>query len=114
MRVFVIFGGASYAPSHGAESIEVHNSITAAIESFRDRYENGYWKTIDLEFADGHKDSVLMPCVSDDSYMFLYAIPDFDSELTDLANESEEAIGLGYPDFRLTIGPRGGIRREHC
>lgn len=137
MRVFAIFSGSSYGPpSNGAESIEVHESIRAAADSLahRDRM-NGrpLWDTI--TYADGHGSDAAFPAMSEGDSLTLWAAPDNGAladivadlvaagEITTdderrqawhdaLAQAAEEAIGLGTPDYVLTIGPRGGIRRE--
>lgn len=110
MRVFATFHGASYAPSYGAESIEVHPSIAAAERSLEERYRHGHNCRVTIAYADGHEASHYMPSVTEGDSMTLWIVPEFDPELYDLASAAEEAVGLIYPDRIVTIGPRGGIR----
>ena len=112
MRVFAIVTGGSYwAPSNGAESIEVHESMRAAVESFRERdMANGRWP-VTVSFADGHESSDFYPTW--DASLVLYAA-EWNDDVSDMASAAEEAIGLGYPDAIVSFGPRGGIRLERC
>jgi len=75
MRVFAIFHDANYAPSHGAESIEVHASVADAIESLRERYSANGRRTITTTYADGHTDETHWPGVNEGDGLTLYRAP---------------------------------------
>lgn len=79
-------GGYSYSPP----SIPEHVETFASLEAARDAFQARYWN------RDGST-----PCVDESASMALY-----------LADPSDSADP--YPDALLTIGPRGGIRRERC
>jgi hypothetical protein len=81
------FGGPSYAPPT-QDDRERFESIKDAKEAFwrRSDYEPGF------------------PCVEDSEALLYFAGRKGDNDET----------GGEYPDRRLTIGPRGGVRIERC
>ena len=82
------YGGSSYAAG-SIDDIEEFRSIERAREVFEGRYRAGHWQ----DHGGG-----LTPCVDQDTSTMLVFLRDPHGEDP-------------YPDFELSFGPRGGVRR---
>lgn len=87
MIVYMEWNASSYAVA-GPDDRERMSSIKEAKETF--------WRRADFDPR--------FPCV-EDSEAYLY-IPD--------SKHENGAEGGDYPDYRLYMGPRGGVRMERC
>lgn len=102
MTVYAMwYGGYSYSYGEIPEDLEVFPSIRAAGEALRARYESNGWRTAPVHYADGRQALTLFPAVDTTCSMDIYR---YDPRT---AHEP-------YPDLRLTLGPRLGIRKEKC
>lgn len=99
MTVYGLFhGGYSYSPPDLYDDLETFPSINAAKEALDERYHSDMRIHCTHHYADGHAKRVLHLCdESAELQLFL----------------TDPRIGDFYPDQRLFIGPRGGIRCEN-
>lgn len=110
MKVLATFYEPGYSPPNHWLSVEVWPSIKAAEDSLVRRWLWGAYQKVDTTYVDGRTEEVWWPGVGDEAELLLYACPP--GELTeDLVTETVFSA-RAYPDLRLSIGPRGGIRRE--
>lgn len=102
MRVFALWhGGASYSVSSIHDNdLEQFESIAAAEYAFRDRFDSNGRRTVDFHYVQREPDSTYVPAVDESSTMDIYKY------------DPRESDGDAYPDFQLSFGPRGGVRRE--
>ena len=97
MEVFAVwYGGPSYSTSDIHKDRERFPSIRAAERAFLERYESNGQYACPTFYINREPGNLLFPAVTEESEMEIYA--------TATADE---------PWFRLTFGPRGGIRREY-
>jgi hypothetical protein len=101
VRVFALWhGGSSYSPGELANHLESFASLRAAFDALRERAEsNGIFRCA-FAYVDREPESFYCPVV-DGSEMLVYR--------TDPRECADP-----YPDEVLSIGPRGGIRRERA
>lgn len=92
-------GGAGYSVSHVEDHLETFPSVRDAKEALASRERYGYWQPQTFTFATGNTGAYLTPGVEGSSMDLYFADP----------RETHDP----YPDRRLTIGPRGGVREEH-
>lgn len=90
-------GGASYAPP-GPDDLEEFTSLADARRTLIERHRHGHWQRSHFAFVHREPTDVLTPVVGGDCEITLYG--------------SREAID--YPDRRIFLGPRGGVRCERC
>lgn len=94
------WGGCSYSHGDMDTDLEVFTSVTAAGTALQDRYHsNGVWRQT-FRYADGRTESSLLPSV------------DALTTQMDVYLYDPRAVVAPYPDVRLTLGPRLGVRRE--
>lgn len=104
MTVYVMWwGGSSYSHGEMDRDLEVFPSVKRAGEALRDRYDSNGSHTVPFVYADGRSERTLVPSVSIDPWgptsmeVYLY---------------DPRAVTDPYPDLRLTLGPRLGVKRE--
>jgi hypothetical protein len=104
MTVFGLWhGGIGYSHSEIETDLERFGSIAEAEEAMRDRETNNSGAyTKDFKYVYRAPESVLLPAVEGSS-MDLFVGGEWGDPIPE---------GGAYPDYRLTIGPRGGIVRE--
>ncbi|WP_328708900.1 hypothetical protein [Microbispora hainanensis] len=90
-------GGSGYGPPQ-PDDLEEFSSLADARCKLADRHRYGYWQRSHFAFARREAADVLTPFVGDDCEITLYGSAD----------------GLHYPDRRIFLGPRGGVRVERC
>ncbi|MFC0861685.1 hypothetical protein ACFHYQ_05170 [Sphaerimonospora cavernae] len=90
-------GGSGYGPPE-PDDLEEFSSLAEARSKLLDRYHYGHWQRSRFAFTGREVAEVLTPCVGDDCEIMLYGSRD----------------GLDYPDRRIFLGPRGGVRVERC
>lgn len=100
MTVYGLFhGGYSYAPPDVYDDLELFPSITAAKHALAERYHSNCIQPCVHHYADGHTEKAThLRDESAEIQLFL----------------TDPRIGDFYPDRRIYIGPRGGIRIEYC
>lgn len=101
MHVYALWhGGDSYSSGsiHNGD-LEWFESLRAAKEVFRERYESSGRRTVEFCYIDRPWESTYVPAVNESASMDIYT---YDPRETDDP----------YPDFRLSFGPRMGIVRE--
>ncbi len=91
------YGGSGYGPPELGD-LEEFSCLAEARSKLLDRYRHGYWQRSRFAFTDREAAEVLTPCVGEDCEITMYGSRD----------------GLDYPDRRIFLGPRGGVRIEHC
>ncbi|MFD1935114.1 hypothetical protein ACFSKW_26930 [Nonomuraea mangrovi] len=91
------YGGNGYSTPELSD-LEEFPSLADAGAKLIARHRDGYWRRSRFAFVDRDPADVLTPCVGDDCEIWIY--------------RSRES--LDYPDRRLWLGPRGGIRSESC
>ncbi|MFI6512889.1 hypothetical protein ACIBCT_35255 [Streptosporangium sp. NPDC050855] len=92
------FGGNGSYSLPDADSVEQFTSITHAINTFRERAETSGAFGLPTYFVNRENSRVCFPAVGEDCTMDVY-----------IGRAGETA---NYPDFRLALGPRGGVKRE--
>ncbi|WP_370026339.1 hypothetical protein [Planotetraspora sp. GP83] len=78
--------------------MEEFSSLADAETKLMERHRHGYWQRSRFAFVAREPGDALTPCVGDDCEIALYGSRD----------------ALDYPDRRVFLGPRGGIRSERC
>lgn len=94
MWVGMWHGGPNYSQPYAADA-EEFGSLRAAVDAHLSRYRNRDGRT---------------PCVSEESEMWLYAVPrgwNYGDMVAAIEHD-------GYPDRIVKFGPRGGIRIERA
>ena len=102
MTIYALWhGGYSYTPGSIDEGdLEVFPSVQRAGQALRDRYDSNGCRTVPFVYADGRTERTLLPAVDAESTsmdVYLY--------------DPRETAGP-WPNVRLTLGPRLGVRRE--
>lgn len=90
-------GGSSYANWEIDKDLETFRSLTAAKNAFEDRWSHGYSFSMKCEYVNRPAESNLMPCVDENSYMWVY--------FADPTGKEDQ-----YPDRIIEFGPKGGIQ----
>lgn len=91
-------GGSSYSISDMSH-LEEFRSIKHATETFRERAETSGAAHLNTYYADCENEAVRFPAVDETTSMGVY--------------KYDPREGNNGPNFRLSLGPRGGIRREN-
>ncbi|SRR6266581_3216933 len=94
-------GGSSYSVGELERDLETFPSIRVAGWALRTRANNGGWMPQGFTYADGRTVRALTPCADEGCEVTVY--------LSDPRGSHDP-----YPDYILTIGPRGGIKRERA
>jgi hypothetical protein len=105
--VGVWHGGASYSAPY-AEDAEYFPTIADAESAIRERRDSGHWCRMTFHYVFRAREYTLTPCAhgGGSGYVDLWRV---DSETT--PDDIRGMIENGCPDYRLEIGPRGGIVR---
>lgn len=99
MKIYGLWwGGNSYSRPR-LDDLEVFASIAGAKRAVVDRYMSNWILLQDFDYVERGRESVLSPCVTEESETWLFDAPDGD---------------LSYPDRRVFLGPQGGPRIERC
>ncbi|MBN6050769.1 hypothetical protein JYK22_02390, partial [Nonomuraea sp. RK-328] len=88
-------GGFGYSLAED-QDLERFASLEDAKRKLTERHRRGYWQRSHFDFVHREPAEVLTPCVSDDCEITLYRSRDGDD----------------WPDARVYLGPRGGVRFE--
>ncbi|MGP3916329.1 hypothetical protein [Nonomuraea sp. 10N515B] len=91
------WGGNGYSRPEDAD-LEEFVSLADAKHKLAERFLHGHWQTTVFAFVHKEPTRVLTPCVTDDCEILLYRSRD----------------GGEWPDMRIFLGPRGGVRSERC
>lgn len=94
------FGGCGYSAGDMVKDLESFPSLAAAKAALDDRRRNGYSFFQRFELVNRDAESVLCPCIEDDSCMWCWKAADVVDGATHVPD---------YPDWVLEFGPRGGI-----
>lgn len=136
-RYVGMFSDSSYGPDFEGQLFE---SIEDAKLWLSDAHNVGHRFQVATVHINGEKTRDFMPCVSTEAEVLLYRIDDVEQRHLDRQRELEalfeegqlsepvhprplvasaerpayEASELDYPDYRVFIGPRGGMRSERA
>ncbi|GAA2324008.1 hypothetical protein GCM10010149_91680 [Nonomuraea roseoviolacea subsp. roseoviolacea] len=88
-------GGSGYSLAEDHD-LEQFSSLEDAKRKLTERHRRGYRQRSRFDFVHREPAEVLTPCVGDDCEITLYRSRD----------------GGGWPDARVYLGPRGGVRFE--
>jgi hypothetical protein len=104
MIVYALWnGGSSYRPgSLDDGDLERFPSMAAARQAFAQRSESRGWERYAFHYVDRPEESACLPSIDHAT-----------TSLTVYAYDPRESTDP-YPSCLLTIGPRGGIVRDHC
>lgn len=94
------WGGCSYSYGELDRDLEVFTSVQRAGEALQERYASGGGYTVPMVYADGRSERTLTP-----------AVTAHDTSMTVYLYDPRQVVDP-YPDIRLTLGPRLGVRRE--
>jgi hypothetical protein len=100
MAVFATWhGGSGYSIGTIDDDLESFPSIALARETFRERANTSGAAYLNTYYVNRENESVRFPAVDETTTMdvFLY----------------DPRTGGDSPDFRLVLGPRGGVKREN-
>lgn len=101
MAVFAVWhGGSSYSVGDISAHLEKFASIAAAKRVFAERARTSGAFPLSTYFVNRENTPVRFPAVDENTSMDVYA---YDPRET----------ADPYPDFRLVLGPKGGVRREN-
>lgn len=106
-QVFALWhGGQGYGHSDPTDDLECFPSMQTAREAFAERATRGDSWRQRFAYVNRAPEAVYCPCVENSSMTLWFGLePDEDGRYS-----AQDA----YPDRILTIGPRGGVRAEHC